>query len=41
LISQLRVRDLWAHADLGVFMQSFEASVGVHDVAFLRLSVAQ
>lgn len=36
--NQLHVRDLWAKKDLGVFTSTFSATVGVHDVAFLRLS---
>lgn len=33
-----RVRDLWAHEDLGVHAGSFNVRVDSHDVAFLRLT---
>jgi alpha-galactosidase len=33
-----RVRDLWAHEDLGVFTGSFVAHVDRHDVAVLKIS---
>jgi alpha-galactosidase len=32
-----RVRDLWAHQDLGVFTADFNTCVDAHDVAFLRI----
>jgi hypothetical protein len=33
----LRVRDLWAKKDLGVFSESYEAPVPPHDVVMLRV----
>lgn len=36
-----RVRDLWAHADLGVFTGSFDARVDSHDVMLVRITPVQ
>lgn len=40
--AQIKVRDIWARADLGIFTGSFTTTtpVDVHGVAFLRLSAA-
>jgi hypothetical protein len=36
--SSAKVRDLWAHKDLGVHDNSFSAMVESHDVVALRLT---
>jgi regulation of enolase protein 1 (concanavalin A-like superfamily) len=36
----LRVRDLWKHADVGYFQDSYSATVPSHDVVMLRVSKA-
>ena len=36
-----KVRDLWAHADRGVFTDSFKASVPSHGVAMLKVVSAK
>ncbi len=37
----VRVRDLWAHADLGSFARSYAATVAPHAVQMLRFSAAR
>ena len=35
---QARVRDLWAHADVGIFTRRFSATVPAHGVVMVRIS---
>ena len=35
---QARVRDLWAHADVGIFTRRFSATVPAHGVVMVRVS---
>jgi alpha-galactosidase len=37
LTGSVRVRDLWAHKDLGTFEGSFTATVPTHGVAMLQV----
>jgi hypothetical protein len=38
--NQFKVRDLWAHADIGIFERSWEVTLESHDSAFILLTVA-
>lgn len=39
-VKQIKIRDLWAHRDLGIFEKSYATSLPSHGVALLRLKDA-